>query len=119
WPTCTEVSPVSSSERLTPRQVAVGVDEVTVSLHVAVLPAHDEHDQVVAAGVREPSRRSRLDVDEAARAELTILTFHLEARRPGMDEVELVLPVVVVEETLVAGRHHDRVHAERGHAEGA
>src|ERR671930_541493 len=36
-----------------------------------------------------------------------------------MHEVELVLRVVVVQETVVAGRHHDRVHAEGGHAERA
>src|SRR5262249_5877833 len=75
------------------------------------------HDQVVVAGVRELARGRRLDVAQAAGAELAHLPFHLEPRRALVDEVELVLDVVVVLETLEPGRHHDRVDAERVDAE--
>src|SRR5262249_18551447 len=93
------------------------VDEMAVALDVAALAADDEHDQVVVAGVRELARGRRLDVAQAAGAELAHLSIHLEPRRALVDEVELVLDVVVVLETLEPGRHHDRVDAERVDAE--
>ncbi len=52
-------------------------------------------------------------MDHPARAEQPILALDLHARGAGVDEVELVLLLVVVEEPLVAGRHHDHVDAER------
>src|SRR3989442_2148232 len=106
-----------SAERLAALEVALGVDEVAVALDVTARAAHDQHDQVLVAGVREAARRRRRDVDERAGTERALLAVDLEARRPLVDEVELVLRVVVVQEALEAGRHHDRVHAERGYAE--
>ena len=63
---------------------------------------------VVDSGVAEP-----------AGAKLADLAADLDSRPAAVDEVELVLRVVVVQEAVVAGRHHDRVHAEGCHAEGA
>src|SRR5215472_8153202 len=90
---------------------------MAVALDVAALAADDEHDQVVVAGVRELARRRRLDMAQAAGAELAHLPIDLEPRRALVHEVELVLDVVIVLEALVSGRHHDRVDAERVDAE--
>src|SRR5262249_51880762 len=84
---------------------------------VAVLAADDEDHEVVVADVRQLAVRRRLDVAETAWAKLAHLAVDLEPRRPAVDEVELVLRVVEVVDTLGAGRHHDRVDAERRHAE--
>src|SRR5262249_43557954 len=92
---------------------------MAVALDVAALAADDEHDQVVVAAVRELARRRRLDVAQAAGAELAHLALHLEPRRALVHEVELVLNVVVVLEPLEPGRHHDRVDAERVDSERA
>ena len=44
-----------------------------------------------------------------------VAEHHLD--RAAVDEVQLLLLVVVVRAAFDAGRHHDRVHAERGHVE--
>src|SRR5579875_1606608 len=88
-----------------------------VALDVAALAADDEQHEVVVARVRELARRRGLDVDEAARPELPHFAADLEARRPAVDEVELVLGVVVVLEAVPAGRDDDRVHTEGVDAE--
>src|SRR2546429_409866 len=62
-----------SAERLAALEVALGVDEVAVALDVAAAAAHDEHDQVVVARVREAARGRRLDVDDGAGAERPLL----------------------------------------------
>ncbi len=74
---------------------------------------HDEHHEVVVPAVRDPPWCRRGDVNHAAGAEQALLASDLDARRPGVDEVQLVLLVVVVVEAGVAARHHDHVHAER------
>ena len=58
-----------------------------------------------------------VDVAEAAGPEQPLLAVDLEARRPAVHEVELVLEVVVVEEALLARRIDDGVDAERRHLE--
>ena len=88
------------------------IDHLPVASHVATLGADDEQHEVVVAGVRDPSRRRRPDVEDAAGAELARLVTDLDARRARVDEVELVLLVVVMVEALVSGRHDDRVDAE-------
>ncbi len=88
------------------------VDEMSVARDVAALPTHDEHDQILRATVRDPSRRRRGDVEEPTGADLPHLVGDLDLCRAGVHEVELVLRVVVVEEALVARRHHDHVDAE-------
>src|SRR5436190_21393254 len=105
------------AERLAPLEVALGVDEMAVSLDVPVLAADDEQDEVAVADARDLPRRRRLDVAEAAGAELPHLAVDLESCRAAVHEVELVLPVVVVQEPVEAGRHHERVDAEGRHAE--
>src|SRR5262245_55502870 len=86
------------------------VDEVPVPLDVAALAADDEQHELLRLGrVRHLARRRRLDVDEAARAELSRLAVDLHAGTAAMDEVELVLDVVEVVESFEAGRHHERV----------
>ena len=86
------------------------------STSAALATDHEHHEVVVLTRVRHLAWRRRLDVDEAAGPE------EAPRRRPRpepgpMHEVQLVLRVVVVVEAGVAGRHHDRVHAEGGHAE--
>src|SRR6185436_9830695 len=93
------------------------VDHVAVAADVPALAADDEHHEVLAAAVRDPARRGRRDVEHPARAEQPLLVAHLYARRPGVDEVQLVLLVVVVVEPGVVRRHHDDVHPERLDAE--
>ena len=61
--------------------------------------------------------RRRLDVQQPALAELVNLVADLDACAAAMHEVELVLIVVPMMETREPGRHDDRVHAERRHAE--
>ena len=78
----------------------------------SLLAADDEHHEVVGAAIGDASRRRRGDVEEPSRPEQPILALDLHAGRPGVHEVELVLLVVVVEEALVPGRHHDHVDAE-------
>src|SRR4051794_30157327 len=82
---------VLGTERFAALQVAAWVDEMAVPLDVTVLGADHEHDQVVVTGVREASRRGRLDVDEAAGADLTHVAVDLESGRARVDEIELVL----------------------------
>ncbi len=86
---------------------------MAVAADVASLAADDEHDEIVGTAVRDAARGRRGDVQEAARAEQALLALDLHPCGPGVDEVELVLLVVVVEEPLVPGRHHDHVDAER------
>src|SRR5207302_934505 len=108
--------PLALAERRAP--LGVGrVDEVAVALDVAVLAADDEEDSVLLEWVRDLAGRRRLAVEEPAFSELTCLTVDLYEDLAAMDEVQLVLRVVIVVEPLVAGRVHDRVHAERRHAE--
>src|SRR5919201_5567334 len=90
---------------------------MAVAADVAALRADDQHHQVLVADARHHPRRRRLDVAEAARAKLARLARELEPRAAGMDEVELVLLVVVARAADDPGRDHDRVHAERRHAE--
>src|SRR5690349_720819 len=108
------------AEGAAPFEVALRVDELPVALDVAVLAADHEHDEVLAvARVREPSRHGRLDVHQAALADLAGLVGDLEPRAAAVHEIELVLPLVEVEEALEVRRHHDRVGAERGDPEHA
>src|SRR4051794_6893324 len=104
-------------ERRSPFGVLLRVDELPVAGDVAVLAADDEHDQVVVADVRNLPRGRRLDVAQAARAELPYLAVDLEPCRARVDEVELVLHIVVVEEALELRRVDDRIDAECGNAE--
>ena len=68
-----------------------------VALDVAVLAADDEQDEILGvARVETGPRRRRLDVQQAALAELAHLVADLDARPAAMDEVELVLLVVPV-----------------------
>ena len=56
-------------------------------------------------------------MDEPARAEDSLLALDLDARRARVHEVQLVLLVVVMEDSLRTGRVDDRVDTERVHAE--
>src|SRR5438067_11294051 len=84
----------SGPERLAPLEVALRIDEVAVALNVAGLCTDDQQDEVVVAGVRHLARRRRLDVHQRAGAELAHLAADLDAGRPAVDEVQLVLRVV-------------------------
>jgi hypothetical protein len=90
---------------------------VAVASDVAALRADDEHHEVLVARVRDAARGRRGHVDDAARPEQPLFVVHLDARRTGVHEVELVLLVVVVEDAVVMGRHHDHVDTERLDAE--
>src|SRR4029079_265236 len=76
-----------------------------------------ENDEVIVARVPEAARRGRLDVAGSARAELELLSIHLEAGDPPVDEVELILLFVKVFEPLGARREHECVRAEGRDAE--
>ena len=84
---------------------------------VAALPADHEEDEVVLARVPKAPGGLRLDMAEAAGAQLEGLPVDLEACDAPMHEVELVLLVVEVVEPLRPGRKDDRVDPESGHAE--
>ena len=87
---------------------------MAVALDVAVLAADDQEHELVVADVRDPARRGRLDVKEAARAESPLLAVDLDPRGAAVDEVELVLGVVVVVDPGKAGGIDDAVDAEGG-----
>src|SRR5438034_727258 len=73
------------------------VRHVAVALHVAALAADDEQHEILrVARVRHAPRRGRLDVAESTCLEDALLALDFDAGRPGVDEVELVLRVVVV-----------------------
>src|SRR5580765_323841 len=99
-------------------QVAFGIDEMPVALDVPVLATDDEQHEIFGvACVRDGPPGRRLDVQQPALTELVNLAADLDARAAAMHEVELVLSVVPMMETREAGRHDDRVYAERRHAE--
>ena len=98
-------------------EVELRVHELAVALDVAALAADDEDDEIVVGAVRDQSLRRRLDVHEAALADLVLVAVERERRGAAVDEVQLVLSVVVVVRPFVARREHERVDAERGHAE--
>src|SRR5947209_20504678 len=88
-----------------------------VALDVAVLAADDEQDGLFVAGVRDAALRRRLRVEEPAFAELLRLAVDVDLHAALVHEVELILRVVVVQETLVAGRQDECVDAEGRDAE--
>jgi hypothetical protein len=90
---------------------------VPVALDVAVLATdREQHELVGVARVRDATGRRRRYVHETAFPNLARLAADLEARPAAVDEIQLVLRVVVVEESLVSGRVDDPVDAERGNA---
>src|SRR5438132_3687751 len=83
------------------REIAFGIDEVTVALHVTVLAAdHEQHELLRVARVRDEPRRRRLDVQESAFTELAHVVTDLDPRQAAVHEVELVLLVVPVAEAF-------------------
>ncbi len=93
------------------------IDEMAVALDVTVLAADDEDDRLLLERVRDAAAASSPRVEQAALAELAALAVDVDPDAAAVDEVELVLGVVVVRESLVAGREDERVHAERRDAE--
>jgi len=81
------------------------------------LPPDDEEGQIGVAPVRDSARCRRLDVHEAAFADLMLLAVDQECRGTAVDEVELVLTVVIVLGAFVAGREDEGVDAECRDAE--
>src|SRR3954447_22565083 len=82
---------------LSRRQAAVAAD-------VAVLAADDHVDGVLRARVQDLADGRRVDAGEAAGAEaVAAAVSELDLDRPGVDEVELLLLIVEVAPTVVAG----------------
>src|SRR5262249_3791429 len=77
----------------------------------------DQEDEVVVAPVRHAPRVRRRAVEQPSWTEQALLAADLDAGRAGMDEVELVLELVVVQEAFEVGLHDDGVDAEGGDAE--
>src|SRR5438128_3274045 len=110
----------SRPEALSSREVVLGIDEVSVAFHVTVLAADHEQDEILrVARVRDAAGRRRFDMDQPAFSDLARLAADLHERSPAVNEVELVLPLVEVEEAFEARRHHDPVDAERLDAQSA
>src|SRR6185312_2308786 len=100
---------------LAERGAALGVrwvDQVAVSLDIAVFAADDEEDSVVVERVRDLARRGRLAVEEPAWPELARLALDLDDDLAAVHEVELVLAIVVMHEAFVVRRVDDGVDAE-------
>src|SRR3954452_3118696 len=89
-----------------------------VAPDVAVLAAGDQDGRVtVADGLRRADRLGVHAHDPARPERVLRAVAELELDLAVVDEVELLLLVVEVARAGVAGREHERVDAERGHAE--
>ena len=92
--------------------------DVPVAPDVAVGAADHDVDRIAVADVADLAHRRRVDARDAARLERlrgAVAELHLDA--PRVQEVDLLLALVEVAAGLDAGRQHDRVHAERRHAQ--
>ena len=67
--------------------------------------------------VAQRADRRGVDAHEVAGPERELVVAQRERDPARVDEVELLLALVEVAPAAVAGRHHDRVHAEGRHAE--
>ncbi len=89
-----------------------------VAADVAVLAA-DAHVRRLGAvgGVAQAAHRRRVHARQAAGTERPLLAAEVELDLALEHQVQLLLALVVVRVGRVAGRQHDRVDAERRHAQ--
>src|SRR5436305_12743047 len=92
--------------------------ELAVAAHVAAGSAHAHVGRVAVADVAQAPQRSGVDARESARSEpVPRAVAELDLDRAAVHEVRLLLALVRVPRRRVSGRDHDRVDAERLHAE--
>src|SRR5206468_11226802 len=97
-------------------RVGLALGRHAIVPHVPVLAADDQVDGVPVADVLEASYRGGVDPRHASLAQHVPRPIaELDPHPPAVDDVELLLPLVVMAAGLVSRRDDDRVDPGSGH----